>query len=69
MILRLPGERQFEAYWLSNSPWRRKPVMKADGSFLWIYWGRFAFGFSRHRRLRRFAGNHSVPTTGGSLQT
>ncbi len=43
--------------------------MKADGSFLWIYWGRFAFGFSRHRRLRRFAGNHSVPTTGGSLQT
>lgn len=53
MIINLPGDRQFEAYWLANTPWRHRPVQKADGGFLWIYWGRFAFGFSPRTRRRR----------------
>jgi hypothetical protein len=45
MILNFPGDRRFEAYWLSNSLWRWKPLIRLDPHFSWLYWGRFAFGW------------------------
>jgi hypothetical protein len=46
MILNLPGDRHLEAYWLSNSQWRWKPQLTLRARFSWLYWGRFAFGWT-----------------------
>lgn len=53
MILGIPGDRHFEAYFLSNSSWRWKPRVTSDGHFTWLYWGRFALGVTRRIARRR----------------